>query len=70
MRRLFFALAMIAVFFLGGLVYESASAQNSNSSTTMGPTMEGRHNRRHRRHYRRWQRRHRRAGRRGGNSNT
>jgi len=66
MRRLFFALAMIAVFFLGGLVYESASAQNSNSSTTMGPTMEGRHNRRHRR---RWHRRHRRAGRRRGNSN-
>ena len=70
MRRLFFALAMIAVFFFSGLVYESASAQNSNSNTTMGPTVQGRQGRRHRRQWRRWHRRHRRMGRGNRNSNT
>jgi hypothetical protein len=57
MKRFFFALALMATIGLGGLVIESASAQNSNSSTTMerhDMGMRGRHHRRghHRRHRR------------------
>ncbi len=66
MKRFFFALALLATISLGGLVIETASAQNSNSSTTMnsnmGTTMRGRHHRRH-------HRRHRRARRATGNAN-
>ena len=65
-KSLFFALALMVVMGLGGLVYESTSAaQNTNSSTTsmgnMGskPNAPGRH---HRRHGRRHGRRHRRGG--------
>ena len=71
-KSFFFALALVFVMGLGGLVYENASAaQNTNSSTTsmgnMGPkTNMGR--RRHRRG-RRHARRHRR-GRRGSNKNA
>jgi hypothetical protein len=59
MKRFFFALALMATIGLGGLVIESASAQNTNSSTTMerhdNMGMRGRrhrrgHHRRHRRH--------------------
>ncbi len=63
-KSLFFALALMVVMGLGGLVYESASAQNTNSSTTsMGnmssnKNMSGRRHRRGRRHGRR----HRRGG--------
>jgi hypothetical protein len=70
MKKTLFALALMAVVGLGGLVYESASAaQNTNSSTTsmgnMGPkpNMGGR--RGHPRHGRRHGRRHRRGGRTG-----
>ena len=64
-KSFFFALALMFVMGLGGLVYENTSAaQNTNSSTTsmgnMGPkTNMGR--RRHRRHGRRHGRRHRRG---------
>lgn len=65
-KSLFFALALMVVMGLGGLVYESASAaQNTNSSTTMGnmgpKSNMGRRHRRGRRHGRR----HRRGGRTG-----
>jgi len=60
MKRFFFALALLATISLGGLAIESASAQNTNSSTTMNSNMgnmdmHGRHHRhghhrRHRRH--------------------
>jgi len=67
MKKFFFALALLATISLGGLVIETASAQNSNSSTTMnsnmGTTMRGRHHRRG--HHRR----HRRARRATGNAN-
>ena len=66
-KSLFFALALMVVMGIGGLVYESASAaQNTNSSTTMG-NMGPKSNmgRRHRRHGRRHGRRHRRGGRTG-----
>lgn len=63
-KSLFFALALMIVMGIGGLVYDDAAAQNSNSSTTsmgnMGPkTNMGR--RRHRRYGRRYGRRHRRG---------
>ncbi len=65
MKKFFFGLALMATIGLGGLVIESASAQNTNSSTTMSPgmgsnrnmSMRRRHGRRHRRvHYRRHRR--------------
>ena len=60
MKRFFFALALMVTIGLGGLAIETASAQNSNSSTTMerhDMGMRGRHHRRgrwgsHRRHRR------------------
>ena len=71
MKKTFFALALMFVVGLGGLVYESASAaQNTNSSTTsMGNMGKNRTwaGRRHRRHGRRHGRRHRRG--RTGNKN-
>ena len=75
MKKTFFALALMAVVGLGGLVFENTSeAQNSNSSTTsmgnMGPkpNMGGR--RGHPRHGRRHGRRHRRSARKTtGNGN-
>jgi len=71
MKKFFFALALMATIGLGGLAIESASAQNTNSSTTMerhdNMSMRGR---RHRRgHYRRHGR-HRRHRMMNGNSNT
>jgi hypothetical protein len=66
MKRFFFAFALMATIGLGGLAIESASAQNSNSSTTRGRhdnmSMSGRRHRRghHRRHSR--HRRHRATG--------
>ncbi len=67
MKRFFFALALMATIGLGGLAIETASAQNTNSSTTMerheNEGMRGRH---HRRGHRR---RHRRARRATGNAN-
>ncbi len=73
MKKFFFALALMATIGLGGLVIETASAQNSNSGTTMNNnmgnmgSMRGRHHRRghHRRHRRHW----RRGGRMTGNAN-
>jgi hypothetical protein len=60
MKRFFFALALMATIGLGGLVIESASAQNTNSSTTMERHDNmGRHGRRHRRGHHRRHRRHR-----------
>jgi hypothetical protein len=64
----FFALALMLVMGLGGLVYQVASAtQNTNTSTmsNMGPkpNMTGR--RGHPRHGRRHGRRHRRSARKG-----
>jgi hypothetical protein len=59
MKKFFFALALMATVGLGGLVIDTAYAQNTNSSTTMererGNNMgmrrrHGRHHRRHRRH--------------------
>lgn len=58
MRRMSFALALMAVLAFGGLLIETASAQNANSSRTMNSNMGGhalRHqrqpsHRRHRRH--------------------
>lgn len=58
MRRMSFALALMAVLGLGGLLIESASAQNPNSSPTMSGHMGSGHGRRHARH--RKHRRHRR----------
>jgi hypothetical protein len=57
MKKFFFALALMATIGLGGLAIETASAQNTNSSTTMerhDMGMRGRHHRRghHRRHRR------------------
>ena len=57
MKKFFFALALLATIGLGGLAIETASAQNTNSSTMMNNnmgTMRGRHHRRghHRRHRR------------------
>ena len=61
MKKFFFVLALIATIGLGGLAIESASAQNSNSSTTMERNDNmNMHGRRHRRGH--W-RRHRRHGR-------
>lgn len=70
MKRFFFALALMATIGLGGLAIETASAQNSNSSTTMERhenEMHGRRGRHHRRggHHRR----HRRERRGTGNHN-
>ncbi len=60
MKRFFFAVALMAAISLGGLAIESASAQNTNSSTTMerhdNMGMRGRHHRRGR--HNRWHRRH------------
>jgi hypothetical protein len=69
-RNLFFALALMLVMGIGGLVCDASAAQNTNSSTTMSnmgskPNMTGR--RGHPRHGRRHGRRHRR-GRRGSNN--
>jgi hypothetical protein len=57
MRRMSFALALMAVLGFGGLLIESAAAQNSNSSPTMNANMGSnmghrrhRKDRRHRRH--------------------
>jgi hypothetical protein len=50
MRKVSFALALIAMLGFGSLFIESASAQNTNSSTTMNSNMG--HNRRHRKHRR------------------
>jgi hypothetical protein len=69
MKRVFFALALMATIGLGGLAIETASAQNTNSSTTMERHDNmGRRGRHHRRgHYQR----HRRHGRqRMGNKNS
>ena len=64
-KSLFFALALMMVMGIGGLVYESASAaQNTNSSTTSMGNMGSNNNmggRRHRRGHRHG-RRHRRGG--------
>ena len=62
MKKTLFALALMAVVGLGGLVYD-ASAQNTNSSTTSMGNMGSNKNmgRRHRRHGRRQGRRHRRG---------
>ena len=52
MKKVSFTLAMMAVLGFGSLLFDSASAQNTNSSTTMTnmskPTMSRRHSR-HRR---------------------
>jgi hypothetical protein len=54
-----FALALVAVLGFGGLLIESASAQNSNTHPTMSGRMgQGHGRRRHRRHQK--HRRHRR----------
>ena len=58
MRRISSALALMAVLGFGGLLIESASAQNSNSNPNMSGNMRhgrrharhGKHGRRHRRH--------------------
>lgn len=72
MKRFFFVLALMATIGLGGLAIESASAQNSNSSTTMerhdNDNMRM-HGRRHRRSHRRRHRRHRRGGMHKANGN-
>jgi len=61
MKRFFFVLALMATIGLGGLAIESASAQNSNSSTTMERHDNmSKHGRRHRREHYRRHRRHRR----------
>ncbi len=60
MRRVSFALALIAVLGFGGLLIESASAQNSNSSTTMGPHHMAKSHGRRRHRKQRKHRRHRR----------
>ena len=57
MKKFFFALALMSMLCFGGLVIERASAQNSNSSTTMEQNsnnmgMRRRHGRHHRRHSR------------------
>jgi len=64
MKKTLFALALMVVVGIGGLVYEStAAAQNSNSSTTSMGNMGNMGGRRHRRrHGRRHYRRHRRGG--------
>ncbi|HXL80089.1 MAG TPA: hypothetical protein VN951_04360 [Pyrinomonadaceae bacterium] len=66
MKRFFFALALLATISLGGLVIETASAQNTNSSTTMNSNMGSMRGRHHRRGH---HRRHRRARRATGNAN-
>ena len=70
MKRFFFVLALMATIGLGGLAIESASAQNSNSSTTMerhdNMSMRGR---RHRRAHWRRHRKHRRHDMHKGNGN-
>ena len=60
MKKIFFVLALMATIGLGGLVIESAAAQNSNSSTTMSGNMSNMNmsGRRHRRGHRRRHRRH------------
>jgi len=61
MKRFFFVLALMATIGIGGLAIESASAQNSNSSTTMERHDNmSKHGRRHRREHYRRHRRHRR----------
>ena len=61
MRKVSFALALMAVLGLGSLLTERVSAQNSNSNPTMENNMGSRHSRRwyrkHRKHRR--HRRHR-----------
>jgi hypothetical protein len=57
MRKVSFALALIAVLGFGSLFIEAASAQNTNSSTTMNANMHStmggrRRHRKHRRHRR------------------
>jgi hypothetical protein len=70
MKSLFFALALLATISLGGLVIETASAQNSNSSMTMNNNMRSMRGMRGRHHRRGHHRRHRRHGRRmTGNAN-
>jgi hypothetical protein len=69
MKKTLFALGLMAVVGLGGLVYESTSAaQNTNSSTTsmgnMNMGSKSNMGRRHVRHGRRHGRRHRRGRRR------
>lgn len=59
MRRVSFALAFMVMLVFGGLVLESASAQNTNSSTTMTNSSTSTTGRRHRKH--RKHRRHRRG---------
>jgi hypothetical protein len=54
MKKFFFALALMATIGLGGLAIETASAQNTNSSTTMERHDMGRRGRHH------WRSRHRR----------
>ena len=62
-NKFFFALALIAAMFFGGLVYEgTTSAQNTNSNTTMSNM--GSSSRMGRRRYRRGYRRRHRRGRR------
>ena len=70
-KSLFFALALMLVMGIGGLVYDASAAQNTNSSTTSMVNMGQKTNmgRRHRRHGRRYGRRHRR-GRMGKNKNA
>ena len=52
MRRMSFALALLAVLGFGGLLIESASAQNSNNNMNMNANMHSKMggNRRHRKH--------------------
>jgi hypothetical protein len=72
MKKLSLVLALMVVTLFGGLLIEGVSAaQNSNSSTTMGPYQDRRDNmrRRHRRHRRRHRRHERRGRRRMGNAN-
>ena len=64
MKKVSFALAMMAVLGFGTLLVERASAQNTNSSTTMTNTSKPSMSRRHGRHRRgrrhgRWARRRR-----------
>ncbi len=74
MRKALFAVVFMAVTVLGGLFIEPVSAQNSNSSTTMGQrTDDMRHNnmgRRRRRRMRRHWRRHMRRSMRRHNMNA
>jgi hypothetical protein len=69
-KKSFFALALMAVLCLGGLLFESAAAgQNTNSSTTMNKNMGATTNRSSGRRHGRRHRRHRRASKTGNANN-